>query len=265
MSDEFDFGGNIVWRPGADQIANARLTEFMQLHQLNTFDELMERSTIDVPWFSDAVLRFLDIQFYQPYSQVVDFSNGIAWPKWCVDGKMNIIHNCLDKYIGTEKEKQPAFIWEGEEGRSKTITYKALHQLVNQTANQLRALGLGKGDAIGVYMPMVPEIVAAVLAIAKIGGVILPLFSGYGASAVATRLNDADAKALFTADGFYRRGKPIAMKPTADAAANMVPTLTHMIVFDRTGQAVEMQPERDFWWHESIPHGLDDWNLDGFW
>lgn len=253
MSDQFNFGGEFVWEPASEQVANARLTAFIQQHHLRDFQDLMQRSTSDVAWFTDAILQYLDIRFYQPYTQVVDLSEGIAWPKWCLGGKMNIVHNCLDKYIGTEIEGHTALIWEGEEGHTQTVTYKALYQMVNQTANYLRELGLKKGDAVGVYMPMTPEIVAAVLAIAKIGGVILPLFSGYGSGAIATRLKDADAKALFTADGFYRRGKPIAMKPTADAAARQTPTLKHMIVFDRTGQKVPMQPGRDHWWHEVIP------------
>ena len=101
----------------------------------------MGRSTEDVPWFTEAVLKFLDIQFYEPYQKVVDLSRGIAWPEWCVGGKMNIVHNCLDKYIGTETEKRTAFIWEGEEGVSKSLTYGELYWQVNQCANALRGLG----------------------------------------------------------------------------------------------------------------------------
>ncbi|MGD2026933.1 MAG: AMP-binding protein [Anaerolineales bacterium] len=253
MSDQFDFGGNIVWEPTPSHIENARLTEFMQQHGIKDFDQLMQKSTEDVPWFTDAVLKFLDIQFYQPYDKVIDLSKGIAWPEWCLGGKMNIVHNCLDKYMGTEKENQPAFIWEGEEGTSKKITYKELYLQVNQAANLLRSLGLTKGDAVGIYMPMVPEIISAVLAIAKIGGVILPLFSGYGSSAIATRLNDAGAKAIFVADGFFRRGKPVAMKPVADEAVKNIPTLEHMIVLNRANLNPTMQPGRDIWWDESIP------------
>ncbi|MGH8246857.1 MAG: AMP-binding protein, partial [Gammaproteobacteria bacterium] len=142
----------------------------------------------------------------------------------------------------------PALIWEGEEGITKSLTYQELHQEVNRCANALRSLSLGKGDAIGLFMPMTPEIVVALLAIAKIGGVILPLFSGYGAGAIVSRLTDADAKALFTADGAFRRGKAVEMKSVADEAAVQVPTLKHMIVLKRTGQDVSMTPGRDHWW-----------------
>ncbi|HSF80779.1 MAG TPA: AMP-binding protein [Anaerolineales bacterium] len=252
MSDQFDFGGQIVWQPTPADLEYANLTRFMRLHGLESFEQLMDRSTSDVAWFTAALLDFLDIRFYQPYSQVVDLSQGIAWPRWCVGGQLNIVHNCLDKYIGTSVENRPALIWEGEEGQTRTLTYAELYHQVNQAANALRSLGLGKGDSIGLYMPMTPEIVVALLAIAKIGGIILPLFSGYGAGAVVTRLEDASAKALFTADGFFRRGSPVAMKPVADQAAAQLPGLQHLIVLSRAGLQVDMQPGRDHWWHELV-------------
>jgi acetyl-CoA synthetase len=210
-----------------------------------------------VAWFTDAVLKFLDIQFYEPYSQVVDLSNGIQAPVWCVDGKMNIVHNCVDKWVGTEGGKQNAVIFEGEEGITRTLTYEELYKEVNRTANALRSLGLGKGDAIGIFMPMTPEIVIALLAIAKIGGIILPLFSGYGAGAIVSRMMDAEAKALFAADGVFRRGKAVEMKSIADEAAELIPTLQHMIVLNRTGQPIKMNAGRDHWWHELVESQSD--------
>ncbi|MGE5222194.1 MAG: AMP-binding protein [Omnitrophica WOR_2 bacterium] len=252
MEEKFEFGGEIVWRPTPDYVENAHLTRFMQQHQIGSFEELMRRSTEDFAWFTDAVLRYLDIRFYTPYTQVVDVSRGIAWPEWCVGGKMNIVHNCLDKYIGTEAEHRTAFVSESEDGDVCRLTYGDLYRQVNQAANALRQLGLGKGDAIGLYMPMTCEIVVAMLAIAKIGGIILPLFSGYGAGAIATRLSDADAKAVFTADGFFRRGKPVAMKPVMDEAARQAPTLKNIIVLRRTGMETPMDPQRDAWWHELV-------------
>jgi acetyl-CoA synthetase len=169
-----------------------------------------------------------------------------------VDAEMNIVHNCVDKYQGSGMRNQVAVSWEGEEGVERTLTYEELYKQVNKTANALHSLGLGKGDAIGIFMPMVPEIAVALLAIAKIGGIILPLFSGYGAGAIVSRMQDADAKALFAADGAFRRGKPVEMKCIADEAAEQIPSLKHMIVLQRTGQSVKMKEERDVWWHELI-------------
>ena len=192
----------------------------------------MRRSTTDIAWFWDAVLSDLDIQFYKPYSRVVDLSEGKPWARWCVGGEMNIVHNMLDKYAGTEIEDRIAIKSETEDGVRATLTYKELREQTNKMAAALRSLGLGKGDAIGVFMPMVPEIVIAMLAIIKIGGIFLPLFSGFGAAAIVSRLNDAEAKALFTADGTYRRGKFCAMKAIADEAASQVSTMKHLIVLD---------------------------------
>ena len=258
MSEQFTFGGEIVWKPQPEQVEHANLTRFMRLHGIQDFEHLVQRSTQDVAWFTDAVLKFLDIQFYEPYSKVVDLQDGIQFPKWCVDGKMNIVHNCVDKYQSSRNSEQIAIAFEGEEGITRKLSYFELNKEVNKAANALRALGLGKGDAIGIFMPMTPEIVIALLAIAKIGGIILPLFSGYGAGAIVSRMVDADAKALFAADGAFRRGKPVEMKSIADEAAENIPTLKHMIVLKRTGQNIKMKEERDYWWHELVDQQSDD-------
>ncbi|HJS28181.1 MAG TPA: AMP-binding protein, partial [Anaerolineales bacterium] len=252
MNVQPDFGGEIVWAPTPDYVERANLTRFMRRHGLPDFPSLMRRSVEDVAWFTESVLEFLDIQFYTPYSQVLDLSGGVQWPRWCVGGRMNIVHNCLDKYQGTPKESEIAFIWEGEEGAVRSLTYRELYLQVNQAANALRDLGLGKGSPIGIFMPMIPEIVTSLLAIAKIGGIILPLFSGYGPGAVNSRLEDAGAQALLTADGFYRRGKPVSMKTVADEAVASLPGVKHMIVVRRTGIETQMQLGRDHWWHELV-------------
>ena len=257
MTEQFTFGGEIVWTPDSGRIEHANLTAFMRRHGIESYEELMHRSTGDVAWFTDAVLKFLDIQFQEPYTRVVDLSAGIQFPKWCPGGKMNIVHNCVDKYQSPAFSGRMALVWEGEEGRTRSLTYEELYREVNKTANALRSLGLGRGDAIGIFMPMTPEIVAALLAIAKIGGIILPLFSGYGAGAIVSRLNDANAKALFAADGAYRRGRPVEMKSVADEAVEQVPSLKHMIVLKRTGQEIRMKTGRDHWWHDLVPPQLD--------
>ena len=251
MSD-FDFGGEFVWQPTPDYIDDSHLQRFMQAHGFATLAELHQRSVQDIAWFWEAVLAYLDIQFYEPYTQVVDLSRGKAWAQWCVGGRMNIVHNCLDKWMGTPQEARVALRWEGEEGAVRLLTYGELYREVNRTANALRGLGLGKGDAIGLFMPMTPEIAIALLAIAKIGGIILPLFSGYGAGAIATRLADAEAKALFTSDGAFRRGRAVDMKTIADEAVAQTPSVAHLIVQRRTGIEVPWTPGRDHWWDELI-------------
>jgi len=233
---QFQFGGEFVWHPSAKLIAQSNLQQFISKHRLGSYDELMRRSTTDIAWFWDTVLRGLDIEFYKPYSQVVDLSDGKPWARWCVGGEMNIVHNLLDKYADTEIDKKLAIKSEIEDGTTRELTYKELRDQVDRMANSLRTLELGKGDAIGVFMPMVPEIVVAMLAIIKIGGIFLPLFSGFGTAAIVSRLNDANAKALFTAAGTYRRGKFCPMKPVADDAAAQIPTLRHLVVLNQAGE-----------------------------
>lgn len=256
--ERFSFGREIVWQPTPEYVNRSHLKRFMDHYGISTFEEALRRSTEDIAWFWEAVLEDLDIEFYQPYQRILDTTQGTPWARWCIGGKLNIVHNCLDKWMGTPVQNRVAVRWEGEEGASRLLTYGDLYREVNRLANALRDLGLKKGDAIGLFMPMVPEIVVALLAIVKIGGIVLPLFSGYGAAAVATRLADAGAKALFTADGFYRRGQVVPMKPVADEAiavarrSNAGASLKHVIVVKRVGTEVPWTKARDRWWDELL-------------
>ena len=249
---QFPFDQEVVWQPSEPYLRQSRLKRFMDRHGLATLEELMARSTADPAWFWEAVFQDLGIEFYEPYRQVVDLSRGVEWPAWCVGGQLNIVHNCLDKWMGTPTQNRVAVRWEGEEGAVRLLTYRDLFREVNRLAAALRGAGLGKGDVIGLHMPMMPEIVVALLAIAKIGAVILPLFSGFGPGAIATRLADAGARALFTADGMLRRGKTLPMKATADRALDSVPSIETVIVCRRVGMGVPMVAGRDTWWDDFL-------------
>ena len=251
-ADTFPFGQSIVWRPNPTWIQESNLQRFMQRHNIRTYDELYRKSIEDIEWFWNAALEDLGIEFYQPYQSIVDLSEGIQFPRWCVGGKMNIVHNCLDKWQHTPTAERVALRWEGEEGTVRTFTYRELYQEVNRVAAALRAAGFKKGDAIGLYMPMIPELAIAFLAIVKIGGILLPLFSGYGPTAIATRLADADAKAVFTVDGAFRRGKKVAMKPNLDEALQQVPSVEKVIVVNRVGLDVPFHAGRDVMWDDFI-------------
>ena len=251
--NSFPFGQDVVWTPDPDVVADSNLRRFMDRHDLADLSALRTRAASDVAWFWEAVLDDLDIEFYDPYDQIVDLSGGIERPAWCVNGSMNIVHNLLDKWQGTPAEDRTALRWEGEDGATRTLTYGELHRRVCRCANALRDLGLGRGDRIGLFMPMTPEIVIAFLAIAKIGGVLLPLFSGYGVGALVTRLQGAEADALFTADGFARRGRPIDMKETADEAVAQCPTVEHVIVHRHLGRDdTPMTTGRDRFWADFV-------------
>ncbi len=242
--------GSPVWHPGEAHLARANLTAFMARHGLAGFDHLMQKSTQDVAWFTESILEYLSIQFETPYTQVLDLERGLALPRWCVGGRMNIVESCLDSQIARGRGPERALVWESEAGETRDLTYLELQKQVDLAASAFLSLGLRKGEVIGIYMPMITEIAIAVLAIARIGAIVLPLFSGYGPEALATRLEDAGAVALVTVDGHARRGVPIRMKGVADKAASRLPALRRMIVVKASGQDVPMQSGRDLWWHE---------------
>ena len=151
---EFQFGGDVVWRPSDEIVTQSRLKQFMDRHGIARLEELLRRSTEDIEWFWTAVLQELGIEFYQPYERILDTSRGIAWPRWCFGGKLNIVHNCLDKWIGTAVASRIAIRWEGEKGESRDLTYAELYREVSRLANALRALGVRKGDVAALFMPM---------------------------------------------------------------------------------------------------------------
>jgi len=255
IKNTFPFGQKIVWKPNKKWINESNLFAFIRDHNLSDYDELLERSTSDYAWFWDSVLKDLDIQFYKPYTKVVDLERGIQFPRWCVGGQMNIVHNCLDKWQSGPTASRDALVWEGEEGIVRSLTYGQLDKEVCRCANALRALGLGKGDVIALYMPMIPELAIAFLAIIKIGAIILPLFSGYGPGAIISRLVDSKAKAVFTVDGAWRRGKKVVMKSNIDESLKKVSSVSHVIVTRRIeSKEIPWNKKKDIWWRDFLDH-----------
>jgi acetyl-CoA synthetase len=250
--DHFAFGGEIAWHPTPEYRDRSRLKRFMGQHGIDDYPALHARSVQDPNWFWPAVLDDLGIQFYQPYTSILDTSRGPAWPRWCVGASLNIVHNCLDKWVGTATESKPAIRWEGEEGGTQTLTYGQLFRQVNQCANAMTALGVGTGDRVALFMPMCPALVVAFFATIKRGAIVLPLFSGYGADAVASRLRDAEATLLVTADGYYRRGQQVAMKVVADEAAALSPSVRHLLVVSRLGIDTRWTAGRDRRWQDEV-------------
>ncbi|HUS17213.1 MAG TPA: AMP-binding protein, partial [Chloroflexia bacterium] len=242
----------IAWRPSPAYLERSRLRRFMEQHGIGSVAELMTRSTTDIPWFWDAVVRDLELEWFQPYTEVVDLTRGIEWPRWFPGGRYNYVHDAVDKHALRLRPQEQALGWEGEDGEVRGLTYEQLYWEVNKAANALKALGIGKGDRVGVFMPMIPEVVIATLAISKIGAIFIPIFSGYAGAAVAARLTDCGARLLITADGFYRRGGQVPMKETADEAAAASPSVEHVLVVRRLGREVPWTAERDLWWHEQV-------------
>ena len=248
----------IVWKPTDDYVEKANITRFMRKHDIKDYDELIKRSTDDIEWFWDAVMKDLDIEWFQPYDKVLDDSKGIQWTKWFVGGKINIVHNCLDKHAKSDKKNNIAITWENEKGDVRKLTYFELYKEVNKFANALKELGVKRGDRVGIYMPMVPEIVIGFLAAIKIGAISIPIFSGFGGHALASRLDIAGAKVLLTADGSVRRGKTVEIKKEADKALDTVSTLEHVVVYKRLGLEIPWKNGRDILWEEIASKQSDE-------
>jgi acetyl-CoA synthetase len=254
MSESDEHG--IVWRPSPEVVARARLTRFMRAHGANSLEALHARSIADPAWYWDAVARELGLRWMRPYRRVVDTSRGIAWPRWFEAGTLNLADNCLDRHLARPGRDRLAILWESEAGDVRALTYAELAQEVSRLAAGLRRLGVGLGDVVGIYLPMCPEAAIAVLAVARIGAIYTPCFSGFGAAAVAARLRDCEATLLITADGFHRRGRPVAMKRTADEALASCPTVRTVVVVRRLGREaappVPWTAPRDRWWHDVV-------------
>src|SRR2546427_10015790 len=242
----------IVWRPTREYAEGSRIARFMRSLGIGTLAELQRRSVADPDWYWDAVVRDLGLRFTRPYTRVRDVSRGLQWPRWFEGGLMSFADNCVDRHLDAGRGEQPAIIWEGDDGRSRSLTYRELAREVNQLANALKRLGVREGDRVGVFLPMSPEAAIATLAVVRIGAIYTPCFSGFGAQAVASRLQDCEAKVLLTADGFHRRGQVVKMKETADEAVAASPSVERVVVHRRLGRDVPWRSGRDVWWHEAV-------------
>ncbi|MGI9518928.1 MAG: acetate--CoA ligase, partial [Pirellulaceae bacterium] len=191
-----------------------------------------------------------------------DFSEGLVWnepfAQWFVGGKTNMAYNCLDTHLDSDVRDRTAIIWEGEPGEQRTLTYAELHEQVCRFANVLKSKGVGEGDVVSIYMPMVPELAIAMLACARIGAVHSVIFGGFSAEAIADRNNDANAKVQLTADGGWRRGKVLPLKDIVDEALDKSPSIETCIVLRRTENDVTMREGRDFWWHDLTEQASPD-------
>ena len=237
-----------AWEPDADTVADATLTAFIARHGLAGYDALLERSTGDPEWFWNAVIDWFGIAFSTPYDAVMDSNDGAPWTRWCVGGETNLAANCLDP--ARHDDAMPAIVWEAEDGTTRHWSRAELRDATARLVHVLQGEGIGPGDAVGLYLPMLPETVAAFFAVAALGGVVVPLFSGFAADAAADRLNDAGAVALLTAESTRRRGRRVAMKPVADTIAARVPTLRRTLVLRDEQNAGQggWNPERDRDW-----------------
>jgi len=263
----------IIWQPTAEYL-KSRVADFAAEHGMEPHEwrRLINKSTENIDWFWNYFLAFADMQWSSPYQTLLDQSQGLPWTKWFIGGRTNIAYNCLDWHLSAaddspakrrQQQRQPnkrekvgsehlALVWENESGQYRQLTYGELNLLAGKVAQLLSQLGTKSGDAVGIYMPMTPEVLPILFGCFKIGAVAVPVFSGFGPEALAKRMLDAKAKVIFTADGGKRRGKILEIKKDVDLIHSLVPSLKHVVVIRYCQNKIDWLNDYDIWFDEAI-------------
>ena len=228
------------------------LTQSARIGGMDAYQAMADAARNDPETFWGNAAR-QELDWFTPFEQVLDWTNP-PFARWFQGGTTNLSHNCLDRHLHGDTADKTALIWEGEPGDVRRFTYRELHAEVCKAANALKSMGIGKGDLVALYMPMVPEAAIAMLACARVGAPHSVVFGGFSAEALRDRLIDGEAKAVITADGGFRKDKPVSLKPAVDAALadGACPSVTSVLVVQRTEQPVDMVQGRDQWWHELV-------------
>jgi acetyl-CoA synthetase len=238
-----------VWSPREEQTRQSSLWRFMRKHDCASYSELCQKAAQNPQWFWDALVKELGIVWSTPYREVMDTSAGIPFTSWFPGGLLNAYESAVVRHRRIDPDRL-AVIGETEAGTARQLTYAQLEDAVERAAAGLRAIGVERGVAVGLYLPLVIENAVALLACTKLGAVAVPLFSGFGAEAIRQRLADADARVLITADAAIRRGHPVPMKPVADQAAAGLPQLERIVLVRCAGIDAPMQAGRDIAWED---------------
>ncbi|MFL5771167.1 MAG: AMP-binding protein [Chloroflexota bacterium] len=250
------FGRDVAdaaWRPSPELVAESRLAGLLRSTGMGDLESLQARAVDDPAWFWAAAVDDLALDWQRRPTRTVDLDRGPEWATWWHGGAFN--HAVAATEPGARRDPDAgAVAWEGEDGSTTTLSNAELASAVGRAARMFAAQGVRPGDRVGVFLPMLPETVIATLALSRLEAIFTPIFSGYGAPAVAARLRDCEASVLVTADGFLRRGARVAMKEVADAAVPDSPSVKRVIVVPRLGDraATPWDPGRDRWWDEAI-------------
>lgn len=243
-----------IWEPRREWIERTNVWQFMRKLGFSDREEFLRYSRDNIEEFWARMVEEEGIDWFQPYSSVLDGSRGLEWSEWFLGGKLNIAWNCLDRHVGSGKI---ACIWEGEDGVVRTLTFARLAEETNRLANALTGLGLAKGDRVALVMPMVPEVVEILYACCKLGLIVVPIFAGFGASAIATRLENSGARVVFTADHAQRRGRLLPLKEKVDQALERPTSVEKVIIWRYKGGDIPWREQRDIWWDELL-HGQSE-------
>jgi acetyl-CoA synthetase len=288
MSQSLEDLDRVVHEPSQEFVESTNIWAFMQEYDIDDYEELIERTTTEiegeprsgVDWFWDELPDSLGVEWYEDYDVVRDDGGARSAPDdasgetasrggpqftdWYPGGKLNIAHNVVDRHAarGDEHRNKVACIWEGEDGETRDLSYHELHRQSNQVATYLESQGIETGDRVALYMPMVPEVIAIMYGCFKAGAITVPIFSGFGVDATATRIEDPEVDVLFTADGFYRRGDRVTLKDAADEAlADADTDVTSVVVYRRWDDSdPPMTDGRDVHWSESVAEADDEYD-----
>lgn len=239
----------LAWVPNSQLIRSTRYYRMMERLGFHDVDEFHQQTIRNISWFWEEAVKELGWRWAIPYRQVLDMKDGIERSRWFIGAKCNLTYNCLDRHVENPLSRHRlALVFEGEDGTVIKYTYRELLSSVQKVANSLKKLGVRKGDRITLYLPLIVENVISLLAIARIGAIAVPCFSGFESDALSVRIRDSEAKMIITADGYYRRGKMIPMKEKADAAAECCPSIEKVIVVPKTKRSYQKKAERDICW-----------------
>ena len=244
----------IAWKPDEDHAASTNTARFMHEHGIGSYADLVARSSQDPEWFWSAVVDFLGLPFETPWKTVRDTSRGHPWSTWFNGAQFNMSRACVDRWADDEPGRL-AVRSQKEAGETRELTFGELRDRVGRLSGVLREMGVGRGDSVAVYLPMSEEAVVSLLAVGRLGAIFIPVFSGYGAEAVATRLENPKPKVMICANAFARRGRVIEMKEIADQSVEIADGIETMLVVDYMERAeTPMTVGRDQWWHHVVPN-----------
>ena len=238
-----------IWEPSREWIEQTNVWRFMRKLGFSDREAFLRYSRENIEEFWARMVEEEGIEWFQPYSRVLDASRGVEWSEWFLGGKLNIAWNCLDRHAAAGRT---ACIWEGEDGAVRTLTFAQLAEDANRLANALAALGLVKGDRVALVMPMVPEVVMILYACCKLGLLVVPIFAGFGATAIATRLENSGARVVFTADHAQRRGKLLPLKEKVDQALERPTSVEKVVVWRYKTGDIPWHGSRDLWWDDLV-------------
>ncbi len=231
----------------------AEFSRHAHVKSMDEYERLYKESVDDPDRFWSRIAS--ELHWFKKWDKVLEWN--CPWAKWFVGGQFNLSYNCLDRHVETGRKDKAAIIWESEPGEIRTLTYQQLHREVQKFANVLKSLGVMQGDRVAIYMGMTPELPIAMLACARIGAPHTVVFGGFSSNALIDRIHDSQASMVVTQDGSYRRGSEVKLFPAVEEALKSCPSVKNVIVYQRTGTAINMQAPRDHWWHELMDKASD--------